>query len=166
MKGDFTATFKPEKHYSGVRMQQGRVLLDADFNEHMDIQSRLADRSHHIIGPCGGPQGVDRDGNPLAGFEIIDGTELYVTKGRYYVDGILCEIECEDKAIAITAQPDLPVASLADLIWSRQKSHRRVATWPTSTYGSDTSPRWRTSSSVRSPCAGPTPPTRPRPWRR
>ena len=116
MKGDFTrSTFKPEKHYSGVRMQQGRVLLDADFNEHVDIQAHLAHTSHRdIIGPCGGPQGVDSDGKPLAGFQIKYGRKLRVTKGRYYVDGILCENEAD---VAITDQPDLPVASLADLIW-------------------------------------------------
>ncbi|MFQ5630622.1 MAG: DUF6519 domain-containing protein [bacterium] len=34
LKGDFTrTTFKKEKHYSGVRMQQGRVQLDTDWNE-------------------------------------------------------------------------------------------------------------------------------------
>ena len=39
MKGDFTRdTFKKEKHYSGVRMQQGRVQVDADWNEQVDIQ--------------------------------------------------------------------------------------------------------------------------------
>ena len=31
MKGDFTReTFAPESHYASVRLQQGRVLLDAD----------------------------------------------------------------------------------------------------------------------------------------
>ena len=38
MKGDFTRlTFQPEKHYSSVRLQQGRVQLDADWNEQADI---------------------------------------------------------------------------------------------------------------------------------
>ncbi|MCX6048065.1 MAG: DUF6519 domain-containing protein, partial [Chloroflexi bacterium] len=38
MKGDFTrSTFKPAKHYSSVRMQQGRVQLDADWNEQIDL---------------------------------------------------------------------------------------------------------------------------------
>ena len=105
MKGDFTrATFEPEKHYSGVRMQQGRVLLDADFNEHEDIQAHLAHTSHRdVIGPCGGPQGMDGEGSPLAGFKIEGGEELRVTAGRYYVDGILCQLEGEDDAaVAIT----------------------------------------------------------------
>ena len=38
MKGDFTRfSFDPAKHYSGVRMQQGRVQLDADWNEQQSI---------------------------------------------------------------------------------------------------------------------------------
>ncbi len=38
MKGDFSRnTFDPRNHYSRVLMQQGRVLLDADWNEQTDI---------------------------------------------------------------------------------------------------------------------------------
>ena len=34
MSGDYTRfTFDPLKRYSGVRMQQGRVQLDSDWNE-------------------------------------------------------------------------------------------------------------------------------------
>jgi len=41
MKGDFTrSTFRPEKRFTGVRMQQGRVQLDADWNEQLDILAR------------------------------------------------------------------------------------------------------------------------------
>lgn len=39
MKGDFTrSTFRKEKHYRKVNMQQGRVQMDADWNEQNDIQ--------------------------------------------------------------------------------------------------------------------------------
>ena len=42
MKGDFTrVTFEPRKRYTGVRMQQGRVQLDADWNEQAEIQAYL-----------------------------------------------------------------------------------------------------------------------------
>jgi len=38
MKGDFTRdTFDRTKHFSRVLMQQGRVTLDADFNEQTAI---------------------------------------------------------------------------------------------------------------------------------
>ena len=42
MKGDFTrSTFRAEKHYTSVRMQQGRLQLDSDWNEQADIQNYL-----------------------------------------------------------------------------------------------------------------------------
>ena len=41
MSGDHTRfTFDPLKRYSGVLMQQGRVQLDSDWNEEIDILKR------------------------------------------------------------------------------------------------------------------------------
>ena len=38
MPGDYSRRiFRNRKHYSGVLMQQGRVQLDADWNEQLDI---------------------------------------------------------------------------------------------------------------------------------
>ena len=38
MRGDFSRqTFEAEQHYSAVLLQQGRVQLDADWNEELDI---------------------------------------------------------------------------------------------------------------------------------
>ena len=38
MKGDFSRdTFDPDRHFSRVLMQQGRVQLDADWNEQAAI---------------------------------------------------------------------------------------------------------------------------------
>lgn len=108
MRGDFTRwTFDRTKHFSGVLHQQGRVALDADWNEQLAID--LYDRrmvSTDLIGRCGGP----RD---QAGFDIeVAGDMLNITAGRYYVAGI--RVENEQK-VAITAQPDLPVATLAQV---------------------------------------------------
>ncbi|MFN3983780.1 MAG: DUF6519 domain-containing protein, partial [Caldilinea sp.] len=92
MQGDFTRwTFDRSKHYSGVLNQQGRVALDADWNEQVAIeQYDMRTTRQDGIGLCGGPQGVDAAGDPLAGFDVTtDGATLSVTKGRYYVDGIL-----------------------------------------------------------------------------
>src|SRR5918998_1661804 len=37
MRGDFSRrTFKASRHYSSVRLQQGRVLVDADWHEQID----------------------------------------------------------------------------------------------------------------------------------
>jgi hypothetical protein len=108
MKGDFTrSTFKPEKHYRGVRMQQGRVQLDADWNEQLDIDAhRTETEATDVIGGCGAPM-------HNAGFSLTNGAIPKVGPGRYYVDGILCE---NDAAVDLDKQPDLPVAALGDLI--------------------------------------------------
>lgn len=89
MKGDFTrTTFDPEKRYSSVRMQQGRVQVDADWNEQVDIETHLRETAlADVIGRCGVPRDAD-------GFEVAiadGGANLTFSAGRIYVDGILCE---------------------------------------------------------------------------
>lgn len=105
MKGDFTRqTFNARDHFNRVLMQQGRVMMDADWNEQEAIEAYLGRaQAHDVIGPCGAPQGA-------AGFEITEsGGALLLGAGRYYVDGILCENEGDaGKPIAYAAQPDLP----------------------------------------------------------
>jgi hypothetical protein len=89
MKGDFSRdTFEASKHFSRVLMQQGRVQLDADWNEQTSIllhylQTLAAD----LIGPFGGPTGA---------FKLKeDGPGFTIGKGHYYVDGVLCENDAE-----------------------------------------------------------------------
>lgn len=104
MKGDFTRnTFDPLKHFTRVLMQQGRVQLDADWNEQIAILLRYVQTlAIDLIGPHGGP-GQD-------GFKIDSQTSLQydflILPGHYYVDGILCE---NDKDITYTKQPDYPL---------------------------------------------------------
>src|SRR5260370_31162290 len=61
-RGDFTRdTFYAFKHFSRVLMQQGRVHLDADWNEQTSILLRyLQALAADLIGPHGGP--MDPDG--------------------------------------------------------------------------------------------------------
>ncbi|TSC32942.1 DUF6519 domain-containing protein [Corallococcus sp. Z5C101001] len=107
MKGDFSRnTFRPAKHYSGVRMQQGRVQLDADWNEHVDIQRYLDQTTRRdVIGVSGTPQepGTPADQTGFALF--LSAGQPALRKGRYYVDGVLCE---NDQEPSLGAQPDLP----------------------------------------------------------
>jgi hypothetical protein len=89
MKGDFTrSTFNTKKHYSKVNMQQGRVQMDADWNEQNDIHS------HHertFVNNLIGKYGTLKEDD---GFRILGGNPEYkIKKGIYYVDGILCENE-------------------------------------------------------------------------
>ncbi|WP_240957948.1 DUF6519 domain-containing protein [Streptomyces chilikensis] len=85
------STFRPERHYSAVLAQQGRVQLDADLNEQAAIQlHQTRTLAADLIGPHGGPAGA-------TGFRIEyvggrhDLDTLYIHGGRYYVDGILCD---------------------------------------------------------------------------
>lgn len=57
MKGDFSRlTFDRKKHYSDVLMQQGRVLVDADWNEQQRIHRyRTETGTADIVGPSGVP---------------------------------------------------------------------------------------------------------------
>ncbi|MDM0112235.1 DUF6519 domain-containing protein [Variovorax sp. J22R133] len=57
MKGDLSSnTYKRSAHYSAVRMQQGRVITDADFNEQADITRHRDERlARDVVGRCGAP---------------------------------------------------------------------------------------------------------------
>src|SRR5262245_12748657 len=103
MKGDFTRdTFKPAEHYQQVLQQQGRVQLDADWNEQAAIGVRRDETTtRDLVGDCGGPA-------ENAAFAVITTPAILATlpadpvtpirqfalsAGRYYVDGIQCEVE-------------------------------------------------------------------------
>jgi hypothetical protein len=103
-RGDFTRdTFKPDRHFLRVLQQQGRVWLDADFNEQTSIllhylQALAAD----LIGPHGGRDygflvAVDAKDVGLTDWKTLrlnlQSGDFVIGKGHYYVDGILCENE-------------------------------------------------------------------------
>lgn len=106
MKGDFTRfTFNAAKRYSSVRMQQGRMQLDADWNEQVQIQAhRERTENRDVVGPSGAPENG-------GGFQVKagDNGELTLSAGRFYVDGILCE---NDREISPAEQDDLPGVAL------------------------------------------------------
>jgi hypothetical protein len=87
MTGDFSRlTFEPAKQFSRVLMQQGRVQLDADWNEQASLllyQVRTLARA--VIGRYGG---ID-DAFHITG--SATGTPLLaIGAGAYFVNGILC----------------------------------------------------------------------------
>ncbi len=93
MKGDFSRqTFDPKKHYSGVWMQQGRVQVDADWNEQQAInQYRTETQASDVIGMSGAPIH-----DPDTDFKItVEGEKgkryLQIGRGHYYIHGLLCE---------------------------------------------------------------------------
>ena len=93
--------FNSRKHYSGVLMQQGRVQLDSDWNEQLDIQQhRLYTETMDVIGESGVPKHSDS-------FKIssINASDLSISPGRIYVGGLLCELE---EAATYLKQPYYP----------------------------------------------------------
>jgi uncharacterized protein DUF6519 len=105
--------FDSKRHFLRVLMQQGRVQDDADLNEQAAILLyRLHALAADLIGPWGGPASN-------LGFAVaLDGADLRIGPGHYYVDGLLCELEpapcpartgtVDDGAISYFEQPDYP----------------------------------------------------------
>jgi hypothetical protein len=88
-------TFNRLKHFSRVVAQQGRVQLDADWNEQSSIMLyQLRRLAADVIGPAGGP--ADNLG---FGLDLLDpaiasnAADFVIGAGHYYVDGILCEVD-------------------------------------------------------------------------
>ncbi len=108
MKADLSrVTFREKRHYSRVLQQQGRPLLDADWNEQVAIlHNRLRTLAGDLIG-----SNTTRAGAPVseAGFEInaMEGQSenFSIGHGRYYVDGLCCE--CDEN----TSYADQPLKS-------------------------------------------------------
>lgn len=121
MQGDFSrSTFDPKKHYRSVRMQQGRVQLDADWNEQADIFNHSLETTlRDVIGSSGALAAtagfdiafVDTSSSPAEqqGENVAPMPDFRLSAGRYYVDGILCENE---QSVLFTAQPHHPAARL------------------------------------------------------
>ncbi|HEX7974599.1 MAG TPA: DUF6519 domain-containing protein, partial [Anaerolineales bacterium] len=88
MKGDFSRmTFDRKNSYSQVLLQQGRVLLDADFNELAALSAdRLRRLARDMFGPHAGPVGPD--GKHPGFFADFVKKQVQVGAGRYYVDGL------------------------------------------------------------------------------
>lgn len=86
MQGDFTRdTFNPLKHFRRVLMQQGRVMLDADFNEQTAlILHYLQALATDLLGWHAGS---------ASGFRIDAGetNDFAIGRGHYYVEGVLCD---------------------------------------------------------------------------
>ncbi len=88
--------FDPRRDHAGVVLQQGRLLLDADWNELVDIIDRrlraaVADLDSN--GPAAGIAGVAvvPRTTPDAFKVTLSGGALAIGRGRMYVDGILAE---------------------------------------------------------------------------
>jgi Family of unknown function (DUF6519) len=106
-------SFHPLKNFSRVLKQQGRVELESDWNEQAAIALRcMRLMMNDLIGPYGGPESncgfrvlVPNEIKPsVAQMEELRNDEtntllkdcgagdFVLSKGRYYVDGLMCEV--------------------------------------------------------------------------
>jgi hypothetical protein len=101
MTGDFSRTSQDwTKSYTGVLMQQGRVQVDADWNEQLALAlHRTHTETRDVIGRCGTPK--DEDGFKISA--TPRGDDFFIHPGRYYVDGLLCEIDPEWVELTVKA---------------------------------------------------------------
>lgn len=135
MKGDFTRnTFDADKQFTRVLMQQGRVQLDADWNEQAAIfWNYIRTLATHLIGPHGGPADD-------VGFKIEPpaDNDFEIGAGQYYVNGILCQNPIlldesgNELRLNYKAQPFYPVPNDETLpkiyivyldVWERHITH-------------------------------------------
>jgi hypothetical protein len=88
MAGDYTRlTFDPRRDRAMVLEQQGRVHLDADWNELVSIlERRLRVETYDFAGPAVVPAS-----EPDSFKIVVQGGTIAVTRGRIYVDGLLAE---------------------------------------------------------------------------
>src|SRR5882757_3098180 len=95
-------TFDASKHFAALLYQQGRLPLDADLNEQTvillhQLRTMMAD----LVGPAVTP--VDHAGFQITVTTNNKHTNLTISAGRAYVDGILVENEAE---VPYALQPD------------------------------------------------------------
>ncbi len=92
-RGDFSRLpFDPRKGYSSLHMQQGRVQLDADWNEQVaTLLHTIRTLAEDLIGGHGGP--IARAGFRIFNINYSNGevTDFDISSGHYYVCGILCD---------------------------------------------------------------------------
>lgn len=127
MSGDYSRfTFKPRKRFSGVLMQQGRVQLDADWNEEVGILKRRWEiQATDTFGPAAVPKKTTPDG-----FKILAVNPFKVGAGRLYVDGILAERFADDPWYSnLKLSPEPPTLASTDEatiyldVWEREVTY-------------------------------------------
>jgi len=97
MSGDYSRQrFDPRAHFAGVLMQQGRVQLDADWNELVELlDRRLRAETVDLVSRGADPDiagvaAVPRQTPDAFRIEAASG-KITIGRGRMYVDGLLAE---------------------------------------------------------------------------
>jgi hypothetical protein len=126
MKGDFSRdTFDPLYNFSRVLLQQGRVQLDADFNEQTAILLHMLRRlTADLVGPyaiAGGPDAfrVTVEGNAA-------NRRLMARGGRAYVGGHLVEVPDGELRFPDELEPNGAYIVFLD-VWERHVTYHETA---------------------------------------
>ncbi|NTV95893.1 MAG: hypothetical protein HGA75_10845 [Thiobacillus sp.] len=147
--------FQPGRHYSGVYLQQGRMILDADWNELTDIQkAALVAALRDAVG-SGAPR--------LDGLRLVDVAapaippDIRIQPGAVYVDGVPARLDAA-APVEITKQPDYPIQAdypaqslrlYAD-VWERSVTALQApALMDAALHGADTATRSQTLVQVK-----------------
>jgi hypothetical protein len=126
MKGDFSRdTFDPLYNFSRVLLQQGRVQLDADFNEQSAILLHMLRRlTADLFGPyaiAGGP-----DAFRVAGEGNAANRSLVARGGRAYVGGYLVEVPDGELTFTGELEPNGRYIVYLD-VWERHVTYHETA---------------------------------------
>src|SRR5690348_14548384 len=112
MKADIARmTFDPAKRYTRVLMQQGRVQLEADWNEQAQLLTEaLRLLAADLVGPWGGSDGAFRITQPSTP------DDFGISPGVYYVDGVRCVNDAAAGSVTYRRQPYYPLPAGGSLI--------------------------------------------------
>jgi hypothetical protein len=152
----------PRKHYAGVRMQQGRVLTDDDFNEAAALDAEELRRTRlHAIGAYGTPDAGFLPSN----FAVVGGRlDFTLSVGNLYLGGVRLEMHAPEHFLLqkdwldfdpATDGAGAPAngATRTDLVWIETWQQPVTAIEDSELFevalgGPDTSTRWRTMRRV------------------
>lgn len=111
MKADLSRkSFDPLNRFSRVLMQQGRVQIDADWNEQAAILLHLIRRlTADVLGPVA-VAGTGFEVDVLAAATTA-ANDVAIAPGDIYVDGILCELSATPVAILNWSKTVITVAN-------------------------------------------------------
>jgi hypothetical protein len=155
--------FQPEQRYSGVYLQQGRMLTDADWNALTDIdKARLVAALRDAISGTNTETGAVAGGAPrVGGLRIIadpvDSDKLFIQPGTLYVEGVPARLDGPAN-LPINGQPDYPIQAdyngqslrlYAD-VWERTVTGlEQPALLDAALHGADTATRTQTMVQVK-----------------
>src|SRR5262249_42065676 len=123
--------FQPQKHYSSVRMQQGRVILDSDWNESERIDDEEMRRTLvDVICAKGTSNGGFLVGRPSdvvitpPGGNPVSTYDFTFQNGSFYLGGLRFESQTEGAPETFLGQADwLQIDAIADNLPVRPQPH-------------------------------------------